>query len=101
MVRATALLLLLVGVLVVAKPMAFAGPPDPTWLAGVYDGADGDDAVIQAMDRVGSDRVAVAEIPAPARPPRALAVGPDHDHPHCPPPAAGRGPPGNAGATSC
>jgi hypothetical protein len=26
-------------------PLAFASPPDPSWIAGVYDGGDSDDVV--------------------------------------------------------
>ncbi|HET7343387.1 MAG TPA: hypothetical protein VFL90_18110 [Methylomirabilota bacterium] len=42
--------ILLVHVLVVAllalTPLAQASPPDPTWLAGLYDDADYDDVVL-------------------------------------------------------
>ena len=31
--------------LVLLPPLAFASPPDPWWVAGIYDGADGDDVV--------------------------------------------------------
>src|SRR5512132_2010460 len=31
--------------LILLPAIAFAGPPDPSWIAGVYDGADGDDVV--------------------------------------------------------
>ena len=27
-------------------PMAYASPPDPSWIRGVYDGADFDDVVV-------------------------------------------------------
>jgi hypothetical protein len=37
---------LLLGVLVTLAPLAFAGPPDPTWIAGLYDDADYDDVVL-------------------------------------------------------
>jgi len=32
-------------VLVLLPLMAFASPSDPSWIAGIYDGADGDDTV--------------------------------------------------------
>src|SRR5262250_1615216 len=32
-------------VLILLPPLAFASPPDPSWVAGFYDGADGDDIV--------------------------------------------------------
>lgn len=31
--------------LVLLPPLAFASPPDPSWVAGIYDGDDGDDVV--------------------------------------------------------
>jgi hypothetical protein len=31
--------------LILLPAMAFASPPDPSWIAGIYDGADGDDVV--------------------------------------------------------
>ena len=31
--------------LMLLPPLAFASPPDPSWVAGFYDGADGDDIV--------------------------------------------------------
>ena len=38
---------LLIGVLLVGLPtLAFADPPDPTWIAGYWDDDDFDDAVI-------------------------------------------------------
>src|SRR5215813_1951192 len=32
-------------VLILLPPLAFASPPDPSWVAGFYDDADGDDIV--------------------------------------------------------
>ena len=37
---------LLVGVLMTLTPLAYAEPPDPTWIAGLYDNADYDDVVL-------------------------------------------------------
>jgi hypothetical protein len=37
--------LLTVALVVVLRPLAHAGPVDPTWIAGFYDGADFDDVV--------------------------------------------------------
>src|SRR5262245_32585914 len=31
--------------LILLPSIAFAGPPDPSWISGFYDGADGDDIV--------------------------------------------------------
>ena len=49
--RASLLLLALAWVLV--RPLAAAIPTDPTWIAGVYDNADLDDAVLLAAGLVG------------------------------------------------
>jgi len=43
-VRVSALGLLVV--LVALVPLAGASPPDPLWIAGIYDGADSDDVVL-------------------------------------------------------
>jgi hypothetical protein len=40
-----ALLFALVTVLIVLVPLAYAEPPDPTWVSGYFDDGDGDDAV--------------------------------------------------------
>jgi len=40
------LLLMLVGVLGALPPAALASPPDQTWIPGLYDNADYDDAVL-------------------------------------------------------
>lgn len=39
------LLLLLVLVMAGLPPLAHASAPDPSWIAGIYDNADGDDVV--------------------------------------------------------
>jgi hypothetical protein len=41
-----ALGLLLFACLTSMTPLAYASPPDPTWIEGVYDDADGDDVVV-------------------------------------------------------
>ena len=41
----TALLFALVTVLVAILPLAYAEPPDPTWVSGYFDDGDGDDTV--------------------------------------------------------
>src|SRR5258705_770001 len=37
--------LLIVFAKILLPAIAFASPPDPTWAAGIFDGADGDDIV--------------------------------------------------------
>src|SRR2546427_5049232 len=36
----------LIGLLLVLSPMAFASPPDPSWLDGLWDDADFDDVIL-------------------------------------------------------
>ena len=43
--RAIAAALPIVLALILLPLLAFASPPDPSWVAGFYDGADGDDIV--------------------------------------------------------
>jgi hypothetical protein len=40
-------LLLLAGILVALTPLAHGSPPDPTWIAGLYDDADLDDVILK------------------------------------------------------
>jgi hypothetical protein len=46
--------LLLIGVVVTLTPAALASPPDQTWIPGLYDNADYDDAVLAVMASVAS-----------------------------------------------
>jgi hypothetical protein len=41
-----ALSLLLFVCLTSVTPLAYGSPPDPTWIEGLYDDADGDDVVV-------------------------------------------------------
>src|SRR5215475_12434122 len=43
--RALFTLLPIASALILLPAIAFASPPDPSWIAGIYDGADGDDIV--------------------------------------------------------
>jgi hypothetical protein len=45
MCRRRLLALVLLASLIALYPLAFASPPDPVWLAGIYDDADLDDVV--------------------------------------------------------
>jgi hypothetical protein len=54
-------MLLLAAVWVLVRPLAAASPPDPTWIAGVYDDDDLDDAVLLVGSLVG-----VSDAPGPA-----------------------------------
>jgi len=46
----TLLLALLIGLM----PLAYASPPDQTWLSGFYDNADYDDVVLTVTSAVGA-----------------------------------------------
>ena len=46
--------LVLAALLVGLVPLAYASPPDQTWLAGLYDNADYDDVVIALTSTVGA-----------------------------------------------
>jgi hypothetical protein len=58
--------------LVLHGGLAFASPSDPTWIAGFYDGDDGDDIVILIGDEMLSDGVSVPLIPPPGKLPGSL-----------------------------
>jgi hypothetical protein len=45
---APVVVLLLVVALGALAPLAFASPPDPLWIGGVFDGGDSDDVVVAA-----------------------------------------------------
>jgi len=46
--------------LILLPALAFATPPDPSWIAGIYDGTDGDDIVILVY------QTSAASAPAPS-----------------------------------
>ena len=94
---------LLVGALIATGPavlvtLAYASPPDATWVSGIYDGADFDDVVallLSASGATGSGPVAhvrptppaADHPPAPARPATPLLLL-SRLHPRAPPLAA-------------
>ena len=82
-------------VLALSRVMAFASPPDPTWIHGIYDGADGDEVVMRTMNRVGLTAVTVAA-PMPGRRSEAIVVQADPDYPCRRPGVGARGPPPRA-----
>ena len=48
---------------------AFASPPDPSWIAGVYDGGDGDDIVTLVYETTAANTAARPHLaPTPCRP---------------------------------
>ena len=40
--------------LALLTPLAYVSPPDPSWVSGIYDGADYDDVVILITSAVGA-----------------------------------------------
>ena len=62
----------LIMTLVVLPIVASASPPDPTWLDGIYDEADGDDLVTQVGDTVACPNYANDASPVLVRLPEAL-----------------------------
>src|SRR2546426_6708025 len=62
------LVLLLIGALASAGPLAYASPPDPAWIAGFWDDGDYDDVVLLA-----TSGVSIAD-PRPSYEPESVAV---------------------------
>ncbi len=54
--------LLIVVALILIPLIALASPPDPSWIAGIYDGADGDDIVILVYETAATNAAALAKI---------------------------------------
>jgi len=52
--------------------LAHASPPDPSWISGVYDDADGDDVILLLTSGTGG---LAAIPPTELRPPSVLAAG--------------------------
>jgi hypothetical protein len=83
-----------------SRALVFASPPDPTWVAGVYDGADGDEVVIRTIDRVGSIGVNTTVAP-PVPLPDVLGVPPAIDYERRHAVAIARGPPRGSLRAAC
>src|SRR5439155_26820372 len=67
-VRRLLVLLLLIGALASAGPLAYASPPDPAWIAGFWNDGDYDDGVLLVTSGVG------IEDPGPSYEPGSVAV---------------------------
>ena len=52
--RAISTSLPIAAALILLPAVAFASPPDPSWIAGIYDGADGDDIVTLVYETAAS-----------------------------------------------
>ena len=67
--RALSPFLPIIVALILLPAVAFASPPDPSWIAGIYDGADGDDSVILVYETAATNAAAQAKIdPLPCLP---------------------------------
>ena len=53
--------------LVLLPAIAFASPPDPLWIAGIYDGADGDDVVTFVYETAGVGAASLGSVLALSR----------------------------------
>jgi len=61
--RVSSTLLPVVLALILLPAVAFASPPDPSWIAGIYDGADGDDIVSLVYETAGVEAAARQPVP--------------------------------------
>jgi hypothetical protein len=62
------LVVLLVGVLATITSLAYSDLPDQTWIRGIYDGGDEDDAILQIQTNLSASQLGtfhVATAPAP------------------------------------
>ena len=53
--------------MILIPAIAFASPLDPSWLGGVYNGADGDDVVSLINDLVAHKSADLPDMPAPSQ----------------------------------
>ena len=49
--------------LILLPVIAFASPPDSSWIAGIYDGADGDDIVSRVYETAGVEAASTRPVP--------------------------------------
>ena len=79
--------------LILIAPIALASPPDPLWVAGIYDGADGDDVVSLVYDTAGVEAVPLGSVlpllgsstVVPVSSPGTIHAFPLHQFPRGPP----------------
>src|SRR5262249_33586805 len=91
----------LVVTLILIAPIAFASPPDPSWIAGIYDGADGDDVVTLVYETAGVAAVSLGSVlPLPRASNVSFASGPGAVH-GFPPHQFTRGPPSRSTLIIC
>ena len=64
----------IVVVLILLPAIAFASPPDQLWIAGIYDGADGDESVTLVYETAGVETGPTRPVPLLPRPTEILLV---------------------------
>jgi len=72
--------------LILLPAIALASPPDQLWIAGIYDGADGDESVTLVYDTAGVEAESTRPVPLlPRSSERLLVSGPSaiHSLPAC------------------
>ena len=57
--------LTVVGTLVFGQLLAYADPPDPTWIPGFWDDADFDDVIVRVISTVGASETGLLSALAP------------------------------------
>src|SRR5215813_11721613 len=85
--------------LMLLPTIAFATPPDPWWIAGIYDGGDGDDIVTLVYETSGSNATALSHVPPLSSLTEASFASIVHQGPTCQSTGSPRSPP--TAAFSC
>ncbi len=79
--RAISISLPIIVALILLPAIAFASPPDQLWIAGIYDGADGDESVTLVYDTAGVEAESTRPVPLlPRSSERLLVSGPSAIH---------------------
>lgn len=91
--RAIYTVLPIVVTLMLLPTIAFASPPDPWWIAGIYDGGDGDDIVTLVNETSGSNAAALSHAPPLSRVTEASFASIVHQLPSCQSTGSPRSPP--------
>ena len=91
--RAIYTVLPIVVTLMLLPTIAYVTPPDPWWIAGIYDGGDGDDIVSLIYETSASNAAAVSHVPPLSRLTEASFASIVHRGPSCQSSGSPRSPP--------
>jgi len=91
--RAIYTVLPIVVTLMLLPTIAYVTPPDPWWIAGIYDGGDGDDIVSLIYETSASNAAAVSHVPPLSRLTEASFASIVHRGPRCQSSGSPRSPP--------